>query len=192
MQIVCELFPRALQQGLNFCTAFERISYLNCIIMYYTIPNYHLPSLFSNSAVQPSSALLWWIAFLWHRSACTTHRCTSWDDQLLRMEPQNFESTSRGSHSSIPWYKSENGKWASPTFSSFHVLIHKQNKEGKHIIHVSWTETTWESVEWHYSESTASLLCLFHHFGFQIVSDCPSLPWTKITQNVGTTWLLWW
>lgn len=29
-----------LQQSLNFCTAFERISYLNCIIMYYTIPNY--------------------------------------------------------------------------------------------------------------------------------------------------------
>ena len=97
-------------------------------ILYY---HYHLPSLVSHSAVQPSSALLWWIAFLWHRSACTTHRCTCWDDQILRMEPQNFESTSRGSHSSIPWYKSENGKWASPTFSSFQVLIHKQNKRGK-------------------------------------------------------------
>lgn len=86
------------------------------------------------------------------------------------MEPQNFESTSRGSHSSIPWYKSENGKWASPTFSSFHVLIYKQNQEGKNIIHVIMHRNHRRIRRMTLSESTASLFCVFHHFGFQITS----------------------
>ena len=40
----------------------------------------------------------------------------------LRPRPAYFESLSSGSHSSMPWYKSEKGKCASPTFCSFQVL----------------------------------------------------------------------
>lgn len=57
----------------------------------------------------------------------------------LRPRPAYFESLSSGSHSSMPWYRSEKGKCASPTFCSFQVLWNSLSLCHSLLLHVTAT-----------------------------------------------------